>query len=38
MESLYFVSVGLVSFLHASNNKRDMKRRLFLVQHQSRPR
>lgn len=25
MESLYFVSVGLVSFLHASNNKRHMK-------------
>lgn len=34
-ESLYFVSVGLVSFLHTSNNKRHMKRRLSLVQHQS---
>lgn len=24
-ESLYFMSVGLASFLHASNNKRHMK-------------
>lgn len=33
-ESLYFVSVGLVSLPRASNNKRHMKRRLSLV-HQS---